>query len=313
MNLFLQQPLQDACLLLLPSLPLIGIFYPIKSKTTGLLENLLPDDTSTQSQQTLPVSCRITCYICEKRLANTCEACVEKSFLWEKCAIPACVEAKNLSSCKQCTEHITCTTRKEYTSRCVFDSECMIELMPEPMRLKVSENRIESEDHVMLFKNSTPEEAFAIFKILVEKGLRGLCITRIHPEVLSKKYRLPQVPSIRMLPSKSCNEDLICTDKPNQLLSLIKKFIKKNPACVVLFHGPEYLHAEKGFEEILQFVQRLKHIAQLTKTQLIISLNPDVFSEKEISAFEQNYEIDETTQRVIDFITGSKRQWYTQH
>lgn len=287
-----------------------SIFYTIKSKTSSLLEALLPggrhhrDTIRDTRNNSLPVSCRIACYICARRFTDNCTACVEKSILWERCAIPECVQSRGILSCRECPEHNTCRTHKEHALRCIFEGECMIELLPERFEMpEVMPSRGES---VLLFKDANPQDAFESFRILINTGFNGLCITPLHPEVLRKKYHLPQVPVLRIINSKSVDGDMICTDNPSQLLNLIKKFIKRNPNSIVLLHGPEYLHTEKGFEDLLHFIQSLKNMAQLTRTQLLVSLNPDIFSEEELVALEQNSEMDEMTERVINLLTGSR-------
>ncbi|MFQ5891878.1 MAG: DUF835 domain-containing protein, partial [Candidatus Methanofastidiosia archaeon] len=82
-------------------------------------------------------------------------------------------------------------------------------------------------------------------------------------------------------------EESIDSQDLSKMNHIIGEFLKKAEDSVVLLEGIEYLITENDFERVLKNLHTLKDYVVLSNSRLIVSLNPNTLSERELSLLER--------------------------
>jgi len=133
------------------------------------------------------------------------------------------------------------------------------------------------------------DKSFEIFKDLVTHNISGLAVTRTLPDSIKQKYGLEKTPFIWL--SKTGNPNTISPVYLNTLMNLITDFISKGKDTVVILEGLEYLVSQNNFDLVLKFIQALRDFLIIENSRLIIPLNRDTFTQKEMAQLEKELEI----------------------
>ncbi len=132
-------------------------------------------------------------------------------------------------------------------------------------------------------------KSFEIFKDLVTHNISGLAITRTPPGNIKKSFGLEKTPFIWL--SKIEGQNTISPIYLNSLMNLITDFVNKGKDSVVILEGLEYLIAQNNFEIVLKFIQALRDFLLIENSRLIVPLNKETFTQKELAQLEKELEI----------------------
>ena len=124
---------------------------------------------------------------------------------------------------------------------------------------------------------------------MVTHNISGLAVTRTLPDSIKQKYGLEKTPFIWL--SKTGNPNTISPVYLNTLMNLITDFIGKGKDTVVILEGLEYLVSQNNFDLVLKFIQALRDFLIIENSRLIIPLNRDTFTQKEMAQLEKELEI----------------------
>lgn len=115
--------------------------------------------------------------------------------------------------------------------------------------------------------------------------VKGMCITAEKPDDIRKKYPL-QITPIFQLSSQKLD---YCIDpaEPEAITNVISSFTKKNKNSVILLDSIEYLMRESGVDNTLSELSKINAGVMENKAKLIIPINTDLLSKKEIGLIEK--------------------------
>ncbi len=140
-----------------------------------------------------------------------------------------------------------------------------------------------------LIKEKGYQRSLAVFCNLSKHGLTSLCFTTKHPDILQETYDL----NIRgfkgetiWLTASDAEEGAINPSNLTAIHGKISEFTKNNENSVVLFLGLEYIITLSGFEKSLKFLNSLFDIITINKSRLIIALDPETLTPRELSLLE---------------------------
>lgn len=111
--------------------------------------------------------------------------------------------------------------------------------------------------------------SYEIFKNLIKRGYRGLCLTKTSPDIIKEKYGLQKVSYIWLTPQRM--EGVKCVKPTNihEIQNLINDYLRRGDNNVVLLDSLEYL-IEQNAQGYSQRSSALRSIQTLTKTMKII-------------------------------------------
>ncbi len=143
-------------------------------------------------------------------------------------------------------------------------------------------------------EESPPQISFDAFVNIVSttaegsKKPVGLMVSRQHPDLIKQKYGLETTP-ILWLATKS-GDDVIAPTNLGILTHMLIKFVEENPSGVVLLDGLEYLVSNNDFNKVLRVIDQVNDHIILSKSVLIIPVDPRAFTQKELALLERNVE-----------------------
>ena len=142
-----------------------------------------------------------------------------------------------------------------------------------------------------IIKEEKPQRSFKIFRELINKDIRGLCITRTHPERIREEYQLEHIPILWLSADSPNKENIVVPTFLPQLNTLIIDFIQKNNNVVILLEGIEYLIDQNDFKAVLSLIHSLNDYIMGSNARLIIPLDPLILQERELHMLTRDFKI----------------------
>jgi hypothetical protein len=144
-----------------------------------------------------------------------------------------------------------------------------------------------------VIKEERQEKSFALFRALLERGSKGLCISRTHPDMLKQKYGidanavwLTKTENAHGGPAKKSVE-FVSPNNLAHLASTIRDFLSKGENGAVIIEGLEYLTTQNDFKSVLKFIQLINEQVVLDKGYLIMPIDQATMDPKDFSLIER--------------------------
>ncbi|MDH7508138.1 MAG: DUF835 domain-containing protein [Methanomassiliicoccales archaeon] len=123
-----------------------------------------------------------------------------------------------------------------------------------------------------IIKEKVPNKAYSIFSDAINRGARGLIVTRSYPPKLKKKYEIRN--SMIYWLTNVGMDNAIRPKDLEELSFKLEKFISTNESALVIIDGLEYMITNNDFTTVLKFVQSLRDQVAIKNAVLLISFNP---------------------------------------
>jgi len=131
--------------------------------------------------------------------------------------------------------------------------------------------------------------AYDILKDTLMSGLEGLCITRIFPEKIRRKYELKKIPVVWLTGESIEGERTI--NNLQDLSILISNYVEKAEKPIILIDGIEYLTTNHGFNSVYQFLQAKRSQVERKGGTLLVPFFKTAFESKEARLIEREFHI----------------------
>lgn len=135
-----------------------------------------------------------------------------------------------------------------------------------------------------LVREPKADRIFDLFATLLKGGLRGLCISRTHPDDIRPRYAVASSGFVWL--SKSTGKKLkgMAVVEPTALVdiaSAVAEFAEDGGNAAIVLEGIEYLIAQNGFPSVQRFLQKVNETVVLNSSFLLVSANPAALKEQE--------------------------------
>ncbi|MFO7991774.1 MAG: DUF835 domain-containing protein [Thermoplasmata archaeon] len=150
-------------------------------------------------------------------------------------------------------------------------------------------NLEEGESYLIIDDAKMSPITFNIFFDTLDKGVPGLCFTRVFPPKIEEKFRDSNFP-IFWLSTIDSAEDINTIKAENfqdRMLKIIEAFLKARGG-VIMLHGIEFLLTHNEFEDIIGFLQKVSDITSVNKGVFLLSSDPKALDEKDFSRLKSN-------------------------
>ncbi|UCH90242.1 MAG: PAS domain S-box protein [Thermoplasmata archaeon] len=144
----------------------------------------------------------------------------------------------------------------------------------EEMKKKLMKFRLE-EGGLYLVQESSPALSLEAFKDLLKVGYDGMVISRTPGRDLKKMIK-GEVEFVWLSEKKGEN-----TLSP--MLQRIEKKVESVPYKIIYIDRLDYLISKHGFNNVLQFVQRIREGAIISNRVIILSIDPSTLDERELT------------------------------
>jgi hypothetical protein len=164
---------------------------------------------------------------------------------------------------------------------------------------------------VYLIEDEKPRSAFELFAELVTLPLnpeaelpakeatasetleflipQGLIVTREFPETIRKNFDIHVTPIIWL--TETPGDMRVAPTSLTVLTDTIIRFMENNPNSIVLIEGVEYAVTFNDFKKVLKSLDSLNETAWVTRSRLLISIDPRAFDEKELANMERDRKV----------------------
>jgi hypothetical protein len=115
---------------------------------------------------------------------------------------------------------------------------------------------------------------------------KGLMVTRVFPERIRQEYPLQVTPIIWL--TESPGERRMQPTSVALLTDTLMRFMEGNPNSIVMVDGIEYLMTFYECNKILKSLDSLNETAWITRSRLIISVDPKAFDAKQVAMLERD-------------------------
>ncbi len=140
-----------------------------------------------------------------------------------------------------------------------------------------------------LIEMKRPGEAYRMFVEQVERGAKGLLISRTHPDAVKESYGLVKTPIIWL--ASQPGPDRIEPANLSILQHTIIEFLRQGKGAVVMLDGLEYLMSNNPVEKVLKTVYAIKDEIVVSESKLLIPIDPDVLDPAHLALFEREFEV----------------------
>ena len=171
----------------------------------------------------------------------------------------------------------------------LFLFKSMIEPVLEEKKAGPRKYKLESNKNYIVQEESG-ERGYEIFTDQITHGISGLCITKYPPQSIRDNYSLKRTPLLWFTFKQSDKEATINPKKLNaELIPQIEDFVKKGKRTMVYMDCFDQITLVKGFENTLTLINDIRNICQENNSILLLSVNPKMFEEKQLSILEKEF------------------------
>ena len=142
--------------------------------------------------------------------------------------------------------------------------------------------------NTMIFENK-PSAAIKLFNILLEKGKKGIIITRNHPDKIIGAFPKKNIDMYWL-----STEDIDYVIHPwdiNSLFKVVKNFIAKNDQGIILLNGLEYLSTYNTDTTLFNLISSMSRLVSNSKAKFFISIDPIAIGNHFLVTIQNNSEI----------------------
>ena len=179
----------------------------------------------------------------------------------------------------------------------IFEAYCeLVSVLLESERLRVTptleqaaveavERRFRLEPGFAYLILGDVDKAYEVFADQVRGGLPGLCVTRLYPPRVRRRYGMERTPIVWLNEEKVEDEQTIFSLQ--DLSIMISQFLESAEKAVIFIDGFEYLIVNHGFEPFIHFLQLQRSRIERTGSILIAPLIPEALEPKEAKLIER--------------------------
>jgi len=140
-----------------------------------------------------------------------------------------------------------------------------------------------------LIEVKRPDEAYRMFMEDVDRGAKGLLISRTHPDAAKEKYGLVKTPIIWL--ASQPGPDRIEPANLSILQHTIVEFLRRGDDVVVMLDGLEYLISNNPIEKVLKVIYAIKDEVIISNSKFLVPIDPDVLDQAHIALFEREFKV----------------------
>ena len=146
------------------------------------------------------------------------------------------------------------------------------------------------------------ESASETLSFLIPKGL---VVTRTYPDRIRETYNLQVTPIVWL--TESTGDKKIPPTSVGMLTDTVIRFMESNPNSIVMLDGIEYLMTFNDFNRVLKSLDSLNEAVWLTKSRLLISLNPKTLDRKQRAMIERDRRVVKGREDIEELKRNSER------
>ncbi len=130
------------------------------------------------------------------------------------------------------------------------------------------------------------DDIFDVFVDKVTHGYEGLCISRLFPQKIQRRFNIKNTPLFWLTVEKG-SKNTIWYPHLGKIHDILLDFLKNNDNPVVLLDGVEFLITKNNYKNTLSFLQVIIEKIAINEGILLMPLHPHTLQEQELSLIER--------------------------
>jgi hypothetical protein len=150
-----------------------------------------------------------------------------------------------------------------------------------------------SEEHISkisLLTESYPRYGFDVLSLLTRMGWNALCITRLHPGYVSRKYGLSETRFLWLRSRKG--KGAISPKSLGRLVKTVKTTLKKKGNQVIFLDGLEYMLMWNDLGRVLSSLKEIDGLIQGKNAEMLICIDPLTFEQRDLDRLTSEFPAD---------------------
>jgi len=135
-----------------------------------------------------------------------------------------------------------------------------------------------------LVKEERPDRGYEIFHDQITHGNFGLCISKLPPDKIRKRYNLVRTPILWMTFKNI--ENAISLKDMDGLVSVISDFVRKTHDSLVFLDCFDQIRFAVGFDKALSALKDFMKLCKENDSAILISIPPNIFEVQQLAAVE---------------------------
>lgn len=151
------------------------------------------------------------------------------------------------------------------------------------------ENLVLDYGRVYFIEDQRLEKVPQIVQDMAGLGGRVLCVSRIHPDIISE--RMPDTNLDTIWLSERVGSNNISPDHLSKLRTRMVGFMQQHPHAVAMLDGLEYLSLFNDFSKLQIFVEQMNDAAMESQAILLIPIDPRLFDQMSLAKLRRFAEV----------------------
>ena len=152
-----------------------------------------------------------------------------------------------------------------------------------------------------LYLSRTRDPAFEAFRDAVS-ATPGLCLSGVHPAKLQERYGLERTPILWLTSATEGERAVRPKALEFEVLHTIARFMKDNPATVVLVDDVDLLVHLVGFDAVARFLHRVNNLATGRGSTAIAAADPEALTESQLALLRGLYDVVRESPPPVSFL-----------
>jgi hypothetical protein len=142
-----------------------------------------------------------------------------------------------------------------------------------------------------IIKEKKADKSYEIFTDQLIHGRFGLCLTKFHPKKVRDTYGLERTPIVWVTFRES--ENTVSPRDTSAMESVVFDFLSQAQKPVILIDCLNEIRLANGIDKAVHWLRRIASICKDKDCILLLSVNPDLWEEKELALLERRIEEEE--------------------
>ncbi len=131
---------------------------------------------------------------------------------------------------------------------------------------------------ISLLVEDYPRYGFQALSKILDEGKEGLCITRLHPDYVRKKYGLGDLECHWLSTRKG--KDTISPKSVERFINIIEKGLDDNKRLIFI-DGLEYVLIWNDFKKVIDILSSINELLEEKRAEMFICVDPLTLEQKE--------------------------------
>lgn len=162
---------------------------------------------------------------------------------------------------------------------------------------------------ISLLTESYPRYGFDALSMLTKTGWEALCITRLHPEYVTKKFGLWNINCLWLSSRKG--KDVVSPKSLGQLIKAVRSEVKKGRSTIIFLDGLEYLLMWNDMGKVISTLKEIDRMIEDKKAEMLVCLDPITLEQKDLDRLFSEFPTHSTTE-VVEILSTELPQQISQ-